>query len=205
MSTAQSAYPSDRRCIRHLVLMGVAGCGKSSVGEALSRRSGLGYVDGDHLHPAGNVRKMRGGEALTDVDRWPWLDRCGMALLEAPNGLIGASALRRRYRDRLREVSGLGDLLFVHLDGDADLLRRRMAGRKGHVMPPTLLRSQLEALEPPGGDETALRVAIHQPIERVVDAILSALVGSRNRLARAPRPQKIYRVVMAPPIRGDIR
>lgn len=152
--------------------MGVAGCGKSSVGAALSELTGLPYLDGDTLHSHANVAKMRQGTPLTDADRWPWLERCGHALAQHSNGLIlGCSALRRSYRDRLRQVSGMGDLLFVHLSGDQALLHDRMSARQGHYMPASLLRSQFAALELPGEDEVALTVAIDQPVTRIAKVI----------------------------------
>lgn len=158
----------------HLVLMGVAGCGKSSVGAELSARTGLPYLDGDDLHDPPSVAKMRAGTALTDADRWPWLERCGRALADRPQGLIlGCSALRRSYRDRLRGSSGLPQLLFVHLAGSEALLHRRMAQRTGHYMPPALLQSQLETLEPPAADECAVTVDIDRPVSEIAAAILA--------------------------------
>lgn len=157
-----------------MVLMGVAGCGKSSVGEELSARTGLPYRDGDDLHDPASVAKMRAGTPLDDADRWPWLDRCGRALADHPGGLIlGCSALRRAYRDRLRASAGMADLLFVHLAGGRTLLERRMAARQGHYMPPALLQSQLDTLEPPAPDEHALTVDIDQPLSAIAAAILA--------------------------------
>lgn len=158
-----------------LVLMGVSGCGKSSVGEALSARLGLPYRDGDDLHPAGNVEKMRAGTALTDADRWPWLDRvAGVLRAEAPV-IVGCSALKRAYRDRLRAGAG-GPVTFVHLAGSRDLIGARMARRTGHYMPLTLLESQFAALEPPGPEE-AISVDIALPLPDLVQAVLSRLPG----------------------------
>lgn len=158
----------------HLVLMGVAGCGKSSVGAELAARTGLSYLDGDDLHDPASVAKMRAGTPLTDADRWPWLDRCGRVLADHPQGLIlGCSALRRVYRDQLRDSAGLPDLLFVHLAGDRALLERRMALRQGHYMPPALLQSQLDTLEPPDAEEHALTVDIGQPIPAIIAAVLA--------------------------------
>lgn len=163
----------------HMVLMGVAGCGKSSVGAELSARTGLPYLDGDDFHDPLNVAKMRAGTALDDADRWPWLERCGRALADHPHGLIlGCSALRRSYRDRLRSSSGLRELLFVHLAGSEALLHRRMAQRTGHYMPLALLQSQLDTLEPPAADERAVTVDIDRPVPEIAAAIL-ARAGSR--------------------------
>lgn len=160
----------------HMVLMGVASCGKSSVGAELSERIEVPYQDGDDLHSIASVAKMREGTPLTDADRWPWLERCGQALAARPRGLIlGCSALRRSYRDRLRGCSGRPDLLFVHLSGDQVLLHRRMGERQGHYMPLTLLRSQLTTLELPDKDENALTVDIDRPVPDIVSAIVRHL------------------------------
>lgn len=161
-----------------MVLMGVAGCGKSSVGAALAARTGLPYRDGDDLHSTESIALMRAGTPLTDADRWPWLDRCGQALADSPRGLIlGCSALRRAYRDRLRRCADMPDLLFVHLAGDEALLARRMAVRQGHYMPTVLLQSQLATLEPPDRDERALTVGI----DAALDAIVAEIAARTGR------------------------
>ncbi len=154
-----------------IVLMGVAGCGKSSVGEALSALLGLPYVDGDDLHPAANVAKMRQGIPLTDADRWPWLDACAGTLARG-DVILGCSALKRRYRDRLR---GAGDVVFVHLSGTRDLISKRMAQRRGHYMPMSLLDSQFAALEPPQPDEAAFAVPIDPPTAEIAAEIARRL------------------------------
>lgn len=157
-----------------LVIMGVSGCGKSSVGEALARHLRIPYRDGDDLHPAANVEKMRAGIPLTDEDRWPWLDRVARDLHDAAPLIIGCSALRRAYRDRIRAGAG-GTATFLHLAGSRDLIATRMAARQGHYMPTSLLDSQFAALEPPGADE-ALTVDIAQPLP---DLIATVLLGLR--------------------------
>lgn len=157
-----------------VVVMGVAGCGKSSVGAAVAARLGLGYIEGDALHPPANIARMRAGQPLTDADRAPWLDAVGAALAAAPGGAVATcSALRRAYRDRLRAAAG--PLRLVHLDGPRELIAGRMAARTGHFMPPSLLDSQFAALEPPGADEGALRIAIAQPLDAIVAAICASL------------------------------
>lgn len=177
MSMAQSAYRSE---LRHIVLMGVSGSGKSSFGAELSRLTRLRYLDGDDLHPPGNVEKMRAGQALTDDDRWPWLDLCGQALRDAPKGLIiGCSALRRVHRDRLRAESGQEGLAFVHLTGPERLLQARMEARSGHYMPARLLESQLNTLELPDADENAVTVNISQPVGAIASDIVAAMNLSR--------------------------
>lgn len=160
-----------------LVIMGVSGCGKSSVGEALSRRLGLPYRDGDDLHPMANVEKMRAGHPLTDDDRWPWLDRVAAVLATEAPVIVGCSSLRHAYRDRLRTGAG-GPVQFVHLSGGRDLIAGRMALRTGHYMPPSLLDSQFAALEPPGSEE-ALTIDIDQPLPALIDAIATRLQGAR--------------------------
>jgi gluconokinase len=158
--------------------MGVSGCGKSSVGEALSRRLGIPYVDGDDLHPAENVAKMRAGVPLTDADRWPWLDRVAQVLHDRAPVIVGCSALKRAYRDRIRAGAG-GPVTFVHLAGSRDLIAGRMGQRKGHYMPLTLLDSQFAALEPPGPDE-AITADIARDLPDLVEAVLAQLPDDRG-------------------------
>ena len=158
-----------------LVLMGVAGCGKSSVGAVLALAIGLPYRDADDLHPAANIEKMRLGEPLTDADRWPWLQRVALALTDS--GIVGCSALKRSYRDLIRTHAG-GPVTFVHLSGSRDVIEARMRGRKGHFMPPALLDSQFAALEPPGADEAAVVVDIDQPLAVLVAEIVMKLRGT---------------------------
>ncbi len=157
-----------------VVLMGVSGCGKSSVGAALSARLSVPYVDGDDLHPAENVAKMARGEPLTDADRWPWLDRVAGVLADRAPVIVGCSALKRGYRDRIRAGAG-GPVRFVHLAGSRDLIAGRMAQRTGHYMPLSLLDSQFAALEAPGADEAAVTVDIAAPLPALVGAIAAGL------------------------------
>ena len=158
---------------QRIVVMGVSGCGKSSVGAALSDRLGIPYRDGDDLHTAANVEKMRAGVPLTDDDRWPWLDRVARVLAEDAPIIVGCSALRRVYRDRIRAGAG-GPVQFVHLAGSREVISARMDRREGHYMPASLLDSQFAALESPGPEE-AVTVDIDQPLDRLVDAILRQL------------------------------
>ncbi|PLK73100.1 gluconokinase [Rhizobium sp. TH135] len=159
-----------------LVIMGVAGCGKSTVGAALSEQLKIPYQDGDDLHSAAAVEKMRAGIPLDDDDRWPWLDRIADALKSDAPLIIGCSALRRTYRDRIRAGTG-GPVTFVHLAGDRDLIASRMASRSGHYMPLSLLDSQFATLERPGSDE-AIEVTIDQPMDAIVGQVLSHLGGN---------------------------
>ncbi|WP_230426594.1 gluconokinase [Paragemmobacter aquarius] len=157
-----------------IVLMGVAGCGKSSVGAALSALLAMPYIDGDDLHPAANVAKMAAGTPLTDDDRWPWLDACTETLATG-NIILGCSALKRVYRDRLRRAGGVR---FVHLSGTRDLIAARMAQRSGHYMPLSLLDSQFAALEPPAPDENALTISIGPTPKSIATAIAAQLTGT---------------------------
>jgi gluconokinase len=156
-----------------IVIMGVSGCGKSSVGEGLSAALGIPYRDGDDLHPAENVAKMRAGTPLTDEDRWPWLDRVAQVLADEAPMIVGCSALRRAYRDRLRAGAN-GQVRFIHLSGSRELIAGRMAARTGHYMPTSLLDSQFAALEPPGPDE-ALTIDIDQPLDAIITAAAKGL------------------------------
>jgi carbohydrate kinase (thermoresistant glucokinase family) len=160
-----------------LVVMGVAGSGKSTIGEALSQRLGWRYEDGDSFHPAANVAKMSAGQPLTDDDRWPWLkaiaaeiERCRQA---GQHIIIACSALKRAYRDIL--VHGRDDVRMVYLIGSHDLIADRLGHRKGHFMPPGLLDSQFATLEPPSPDERPISVSIDAPVDVIVDDIVQQL------------------------------
>lgn len=157
-----------------LILMGVSGCGKSSVGEALASRLAIPYIDGDGLHSPDAVEKMRSGIPLTDDDRWPWLDRVAAVLRDRAPVIVGCSALKRRYRDRIRAGAG-GPVSFAHLDGPKALIAARMAARSGHYMPTSLLDSQFAALEPPLAEPDAFAVSIDQPTEAIAAAIAARL------------------------------
>ncbi len=153
-----------------MVIMGVSGSGKSSVGEGVAVLMGLVYRDGDDLHPVQNVAKMRDGIPLTDEDRWPWLDRVARVLADEDPVIVGCSALKRIYRDRIRAGAG-GPVMFIYLAGSRDLIASRMTQRQGHYMPLSLLDSQFAALEPPGPDE-AVTVSIDQPLDRIIAEIV---------------------------------
>lgn len=166
-----------------IVIMGVAGSGKTTVGTLLAERLGLPFRDADEFHPAANVAKMSSGIPLVDADRWPWLDAIGAALRDsAGRGLVvTCSALKRIYRDRIRQAAGR-PVDFVFLDGPKALLADRIGHRKGHFMPPSLLESQLATLERPAPDEGAFTASIEPPPEQIVATIIAGL-----SLSPAPR------------------
>jgi carbohydrate kinase (thermoresistant glucokinase family) len=154
-----------------IVVMGVSGCGKSTVGEKLALQLDAKFIDGDDLHPEENKAKMAAGIALNDEDRWPWLDKVGAALASEEKLVIACSALKRKYRERI--LSKASDVIFFHLEGSRVLLAERMASRSNHFMPASLLDSQLAALEPLEFDEPGHTVNINQPVTRIVETALS--------------------------------
>jgi gluconokinase len=163
-----------------LILMGVSGSGKTTIGERLAARMSWRYEDADTFHPASNVAKMSAGQPLTDDDRWPWLKAIAAEIDRAcaagERVVIGCSALRRAYRDVL--VHGRDDVRFIYLDGTQALIADRLGQRKGHFMPPGLLASQFQTLEPPTPDERAVTVSIDAQVEVIVDRIISQLSQS---------------------------
>jgi gluconokinase len=160
-----------------LVVMGVSGSGKSTIGEKLAERLGWSYEDGDKFHPPSNVAKMSAGQPLTDEDRWPWLQAIANEIdrvCEAgEHAVIACSALKRAYRDIL--VHGRNDVRIIYLKGTQDLIASRLALRKGHFMPPGLLASQFRTLEPPDASENPVTVSIDASVETIVDDIISQL------------------------------
>ncbi len=160
-----------------MLLMGVSGCGKTTVGEQLAERLGWPYQEGDALHPPANVAKMAGGTPLTDADRLPWLAAVA-AWIDARRaagecGVVSCSALKRAYRQLL--VGDRPDVRLVYLQGTRDQLAERLAARTGHYMPAGLLDSQLATLEEPTAAEQPLVVTIDQPVEAIVTAIAGAV------------------------------
>jgi gluconokinase len=160
-----------------LVVMGVSGSGKSTIGERLAARLGWRYEDGDKYHPPANVAKMSAGHPLTDEDRWPWLqaiaDKIDRTCKQGERAVVACSALKRAYRDIL--VHGRNDVRIVFLSGTQDLIAARLAARKGHFMPPGLLTSQFRTLEPPQPTERPITVSIDAPVEAIVDDIIRQL------------------------------
>jgi gluconokinase len=151
-----------------VVVMGVSACGKSSVAARVAARLGVPWRDADDLHPPANLLKMAAGTPLTDDDRWPWLDAVSAVLAEGAAGdgvIVACSALRRSYRDRLRQAAP--GVAFIHLHGTADLLAERARARADHFMPPSLLTSQLETLEALGEDENGVVIDVADAVDVV--------------------------------------
>lgn len=159
-----------------VVVMGVSGAGKTTIGRALAQALGWPFYDGDDFHPPQNVEKMRQGIPLTDADRLPWLEALHalmyQLLLSGQSAVVACSALKRSYRDLLRRAGP--EVRFVYLAADPELIRRRLEARRGHFFDPQLLQSQFEALEAPDAEE-ALTVAADRSVDALVSEILVAL------------------------------
>jgi len=167
----------------HIIVMGVSGSGKSTVGEKLAEALNLPFLEGDSLHPKSNVDKMASGIPLQDEDRWPWLDKIGERMATAEQGLIvSCSSLKKSYRERLRAAVG-GQLAFVFLDGSFEVLHEHMGHRTGHFMPVTMLESQLATLESPVGEPLVFRADVVDPIEKIVAESLEWLRSAKAELS----------------------
>lgn len=155
------------------VVMGVSGCGKSSIGAQLASRLGIPFIEGDAFHSEANIAKMSAGTALTDDDRHDWLVTLRDKLAAREGGaVLSCSSLKRAYRDLLRGAGG--DVRFVHLAGERSLLLERVSNRPGHYMPPSLLDSQLRTLEPLQPDEAGITLDISDTPEQLVAQILAS-------------------------------
>lgn len=180
----------------YVLVMGVSGAGKSTIGKALADRIGAGFIEADDYHPAENIRRMSNGEPLSDAHRWPWLQAVAEAarretLRQGGPVVIACSALKRSYRDVLREA--LGPMSIVHLAGSVGTIRARLEGRQGHFMPIELLGSQLAILQPPGADEDGGSLSIDDSEAGVLSKALRLLdtghgdVGLRGEMRVARR------------------
>jgi carbohydrate kinase (thermoresistant glucokinase family) len=170
-----------------LIVMGVSGSGKTTIGKALAARLGWPFEEGDDLHPAANVAKMHADIPLTDADRWPWLDKVaawidGWRQAGSP-GVITCSALKRSYRRFIAD--GRPEVRFLYLHGDQSLIAARLAARKGHFMPADLLDSQLAALEMPDPEEHVTSIEIGPPADAIVAEIIRGLELERREHRRA--------------------
>lgn len=167
-----------------LVVMGVSGAGKTTVAEELAARLGWAFQEGDELHPAANVAKMRAGIALTEEDRAPWLDRVAAWIdrqrANRQPGIITCSALRKAYRQRI--IGDRPDVRLVYLRGGHDLVAKHLAGRAGHFMPGSLLQSQIDTLEEPEADEDPLTVDVDRAADQIADEIIR-LLGASQRIS----------------------
>jgi len=167
-----------------VVVMGVSGAGKTTVGRCLAERLGARFLEGDRYHPPANIEKMSRGEPLTDADRQPWLETLAGELAasraRSESVVLACSALRRRYRDILRAGTGRRgappeDVAFVFLDAAQPVIQHRLDMRRDHFMPPSLLDSQFAALERPGADERAIPADAGQPPEAIVEQVMHQL------------------------------
>jgi beta-N-acetylhexosaminidase len=169
-----------------IIVMGVSGCGKTTIGDLVARELGVPFLDGDSLHPVANVAKMAAGTPLTDEDRWPWRATVGSELAAAGSGglVLACSALRRSYRDAIRDEAP--DTIFLHLHGSKEVLKARTEGRSGHFMPPALLESQLATLEPLEADEVGVVVDIAGPVTQVMADALAGIATAAKAASGSP-------------------
>lgn len=176
------AHPHPQTRSPLVVVMGVSGCGKSTVGAELAAGLRVPFADADDFHPPANIAKMSAGVPLGDADRRPWLRTLGhwLAGRTATGGVLSCSALKRRYRDRLRAAAP--SVTFLHLAGPPELITQRITRREGHFMPPTLLRSQYAALEPLRADEPGMTLDLSRPLDELVRHCLDALAGQPARM-----------------------
>jgi carbohydrate kinase (thermoresistant glucokinase family) len=171
--TGKSMTNASAKTPCQIVVMGVSGCGKTSIGVLLSKALGIRFTDGDDLHPTANKEKMAAGIPLNDDDRWPWLDLVGLTLSMPEGAIVACSALKKSYRDRIRSVAP--DAVFVHLVGSRELLMERLQNRKNHFMPPSLLESQLNTLEELQADEVGFSVDVGPSEAEVLASCLEQL------------------------------
>jgi gluconokinase len=156
-----------------IVVMGVSGSGKSTVGAALAQRLRVPFGDADDFHPPANIAKMTSGQALNDDDRYPWLEAIGKWLAEhGEGGVMSCSALKRKYRDQLRRHCA--DTEFLHLAGTLEVISKRQASRPGHFMPASLLESQFQTLEPLESDEGGITIDVDQNIDSIVETYVAS-------------------------------
>lgn len=160
----------------NIVVMGVCGCGKSTVGAMLANNLGASFIDGDDLHPRANIEKMQSGTPLNDEDRKPWLERISDVFFSISRRerscVIACSALKKKYRDEIRKS---GKIIFIHLYGDKDLIMQRMSKRSGHYMKENMIDSQFSTLEFPKNEDLVINIDITPSIQEVVNTALNEL------------------------------
>lgn len=180
--SAQVAAPLWTPADVVLVIMGVSGCGKTTIARELAHRLGWPFQEGDELHPAGNVAKMHAGHALTDSDRWPWLRAIAAwidtRLAAGEPGIVTCSNLKRAYR--FITVGNRPKVRLVFLKADESLIAERIAQRRGHFFPPALLHSQFETLEEPDHDENPIVIDVSRPFSTCIDEIIRALPSAQR-------------------------
>ncbi len=174
MSMAESLQ-SSKSFASAVVVMGVASCGKSTLGVALAKKLGASFVEGDQLHSAESVEKMSSGIALTDDDRWPWLGRLGAELQGSTVVVASCSALKKSYRQVIAQGANR-QVIFVHLHGSREVLAQRIASRKGHFMPASLLESQLATLELPDETEHHITIDVAASLHHQIEIALAFLM-----------------------------
>ncbi len=162
-----------------VVVMGVASCGKTTIGKALAAHFNIGFTEGDRLHSAANVAKMSSGVPLTDDDRWPWLAQVGASLKGEKGHIVSCSALKKAYRVAIADAAQR-PVKFVLLHGSREILQQRISARRGHFMPPSLLASQLATLEVPTPDEDAIVLSIDHSPDAILNAALEFLQKGRS-------------------------
>jgi gluconokinase len=175
-----------------VLVMGVSGSGKNTIGEPLAQRLGWKFIDGDDYHPLANVKKMAAGTALQDEDRWPWLERLNGILRLEKDAVVACSALKEAYRRRL--LAGIVDRAIVYLRGSFELIRSRVERRRHRYMPASLLRSQFDTLERPA---KAIEVDVSQDVETSLKTILGNLTCRAPRLRAADRRRRASRLERA--------
>ncbi len=172
------------RICKHIIVMGVSGSGKTTVGQALAEELAVEMIEGDDYHPPENVAKMAAGEPLTDEDRGPWLQTLAELLTDRHarrrGTVLACSALRRAYRDVLRSAVPADETFIIQLEADTETLRARMKSRRGHYMPPALLESQLATLEPLHPDEPGVTLDATRPPENLVSEAVAAVRSMPN-------------------------
>lgn len=160
----------------NIVIMGVCGCGKSTVGAMIANEIGATFIDGDDLHPRANIEKMQSGNPLNDEDRKPWLERISDVFFSIARRnkscVIACSALKKSYRDEIRKS---GDIIFIHLHGSKELIKQRMSKRSGHYMKDNMIDSQFSTLEFPNDEDKVINIEITPPVGEIVEIALSKL------------------------------